>query len=404
MPTHDRGSSPRVRGTPCPRTRPRTARPVHPRVCGELGGQTDEADIAGGSSPRVRGTLPRPEQQPPAVRFIPACAGNSFDGCAVVHGRTGSSPRVRGTPHTRGAQGELRRFIPACAGNSRASPCAFTSWSVHPRVCGELRWRPGCPAAPAGSSPRVRGTPAADRKASPSNRFIPACAGNSRSRRAASTSASVHPRVCGELRLAAGACRIPLGSSPRVRGTLLGEERLRLPRRFIPACAGNSSAACHLPSWRAVHPRVCGELVVIVRPLIGRRGSSPRVRGTQRAFGVVPHAERFIPACAGNSRRRRRRPPSPPVHPRVCGELPCWRANPRIADGSSPRVRGTPWPRLHVVEPERFIPACAGNSPSRSGACPCRPVHPRVCGELRLEEAFDSRCVGSSPRVRGTRG
>ena len=50
--------------------------------------------------------------------------------------------------------------------------------------------------------------------------------------------------------------------------------------RFIPACAGNTiwRLKKHLPS--AVHPRVCGEHSVPRLPVAGWYGSSPRVRGT----------------------------------------------------------------------------------------------------------------------------
>ena len=153
------------------------------------------------------------------------------------------------------------------------------------------------------------------------------------------------------------------GSSPRVRGTLLGVPGLRADGRFIPACAGNSYAGAFK-----------------VKP---SSGSSPRVRGTLPLLHGEADRDRFIPACAGNSFSADGEP----------GEIA----------GSSPRVRGTP---LHVrvrLAARRFIPACAGNSGTdrRRGGPP--PVHPRVCGELTSISAASSRAAGSSPRVRGTR-
>ena len=71
---------------------------------------------------------------------------------------------------------------------------------------------------------------------------------------------------------------------------------------------------------------------------------------------------RFIPACAGNSAQALIPIRSRPVHPRVCGELR--------------------WP----------------NARRRSGLT----VHPRVCGELAVGESAMSCRYGSSPRVRGT--
>ncbi len=49
-------------------------------------------------------------------------------------------------------------------------------------------------------------------------------------------------------------------------------------------------------------------------------GSSPRVRGTLRRFGLYPSDIRFIPACAGNTNMMRRLTYGTTVHPRVCGE------------------------------------------------------------------------------------
>ena len=255
-----------------------------------------------------------------------------------------------------------------------------------------------------------------------SGRFIPACAGNGsfhRSRRAAH---SVHPRVCGERGSRRWSCWAAPGSSPRVRGTAVHEERGRRLHRFIPACAGNG----HPRSWRhprsSVHPRVCGERDV----------------GSFLFLWVV----RFIPACAGNGHawhgRARRQPVHPacagngsyssgivgcsPVHPRVCGERGGRSQLGRRGTGSSPRVRGTDVQRRAMPRLNRFIPACAGNGGSLGarartatvhprvcgdGLAPGSalggsPVHPRVCGERSVSKLWANPYFGSSPRVRGT--
>ena len=193
----------------------------------------------------------------------------------------GSSPRVRGTPAELAGSAYEVRFIPACAGNSK-SPVAPTD-------------------AAGGSSPRVRGTRVLATRLFCVHRFIPACAGNSGRRPAIAKASAVHPRVCGELEVFALRPRDQAGSSPRVRGTPPPNGLGRAPERFIPACAGNSCAALSAASWTTVHPRVCGELTA--------------------SRGREAHQGRFIPACAGNSRRRRH-------HHQPNG-------------GSSPRVRGT---------------------------------------------------------------
>ena len=171
---------------------------------------------------------------------------------------------------------------------------------VHPRVCGEQckyrRFRRFL----GGSSPRVRGTVSRLPKDDQDRRFIPACAGNS----------SLPPFV-------------PLstpGSSPRVRGTVTPTLTFSAISRFIPACAGNSLLVKPVKITAAVHPRVCGEQILQPYPRIFIFGSSPRVRGTAFRSQSLGHYRRFIPACAGNSSASARQPHCPAVHPRVCGE------------------------------------------------------------------------------------
>ena len=147
-----------------------------------------------------------------------------------------------------------------------------------------------------------------------------------------------------------------------MRGTHDVVPRPQATRRFIPACAGNSSSSLTAPRPPSVHPRVCGEL------------QSRRQRSG--------HRRRFIPACAGNSGAARLQHVDAPVHPRVCGEL-------ALAT-------------LAPTEDVRFIPAYAGNSLGRSGQSRSSPVHPRVCGELLFHWKASTPRAGSSPRVRGT--
>ena len=155
-------------------------RTVHPRVCGELDTTGDYTISLSGSSPRVRGTLPASPTRCRWPRFIPACAGNSLAAAGDAHGHDGSSPRVRGTRNGAGSGRAGCWFIPACAGNSRLAVGGFgRSLTVHPRVCGELFGWNTFDEFTDGSSPRVRGTPAPGRLPAAPRRFIPACAGNS---------------------------------------------------------------------------------------------------------------------------------------------------------------------------------------------------------------------------------
>ena len=240
---------------------------------------------------------------------------------------------------------ELERFIPACAGNSPESEITTAKKPVHPRVCGEQAALSRLIVLIDGSSPRVRGTGCRQIASVERRRFIPACAGNRRVTVAQAFPRAVHPRVCGEQPQRRGQARGISGSSPRVRGTDLRAVLVLLSRRFIPACAGNSSASRVISPCRSVHPRVCGEQHRPRAVSTWTCGSSPRVRGTvvdkiDRHFGA-----RFIPACAGNSPNTHHKQQALPVHPRVCGEQQTVTSGSGFTPGSSPRVRGTA-PRL----------------------------------------------------------
>ena len=193
---------------------------------------------------------------------------------------------------------------------------------------------------------------------------------------------TVHPRVCGEHSQCSGSAKQCHGSSPRVRGTWR-RRQVHLPLdRFIPACAGNISLLASETHRLTVHPRVCGEHLLAAEVIAYQLGSSPRVRGTFPPIPYRPPQRRFIPACAGNISATGISPHPAPVHPRVCGE---HKLNKRLRDavrGSSPRVRGTWRCGPGHTGAYRFIPACAGNIPARQCAPAERP--------------------GSSPRVRGT--
>ena len=300
-------------------------------------------------------------------RFIPACAGNtavtrSAAMPVAVHPRvcgehiasgivtdhlTGSSPRVRGTLNSTVYGAKQRRFIPACAGNTRWWLIPVSSVTVHPRVCGEHLKNIRVINDPDGSSPRVRGTLRHVAEQPSCQRFIPACAGNTRPAPRSSAGSAVHPRVCGEHSVCGSLALSMTGSSPRVRGTRRRQKEGVKGGRFIPACAGNTRPKGVSVHTETVHPRVCGEHKRLTRNARGRTGSSPRVRGTPHAGAARSVDARFIPACAGNTH--------------------VWRDHPCPPVGSSPRVRGTPHPRRHIVDVDRFIPACAGNTATPIG-------------------------------------
>ena len=192
------------------------------------------------------------------------------------------------------------------------------------------------------------------------------------------------------------------GSSPRVRGTHEYAQRIPLLHRFIPACAGNTTYTIKSATTTSVHPRVCGEHDGCGPPPSGPRGSSPRVRGTRKTVAAIPAPDRFIPACAGNTNSISPRSCIWTVHPRVCGEHHDPHMPTATHSGSSPRVRGTRVKMEELLYEFRFIPACAGNTRECALSTARPAVHPRVCGEHARAAYSDGDTLGSSPRVRGT--
>ncbi len=147
-----------------------------------------------------------------------------------------------------------------------------------------------------------------------------------------------------------------------MRGTLAEHTCEFLRLRFIPAHAGNTWSDAHRDSRCRVHPRACGEHVVQGRWITSSSGSSPRMRGTLFEDQEEQTSKRFIPAHAGNTCNPQVNKCPQAVHPRACGEHFSTLFKRLDCLGSSPRMRGT---RAFLVLPSndtRFIPAHAGNT------------------------------------------
>ena len=213
----------------------------------------------------------------------------------------GSAPRVRGTQFAQSAPVFSARFSPACTGNSSLHSSPIILPPVQPRVYGELTAGNVITGQATGSAPRVRGTQESSDDRANVSRFSPACTGNSRIVNMPKTDNTVQPRVYGELLRDNQQDRITRGSAPRVRGTRTNPARWIPRRRFSPACTGNSIGLRQPDFLHPVQPRVYGELDPV--PFQGRvrYGSAPRVRGTPGWSGPGEAPRRFSPACTGNS-------------------------------------------------------------------------------------------------------
>ena len=273
---------------------------------------------------------------------------------------------------------------------------------VHPRACGEHEGLKVGGGYADGSSPRLRGTPGTATVGTRSHRFIPAPAGNTFPRRTARPGRPVHPRACGEHWACLIVVLHCAGSSPRLRGTPAPCLPTRTPARFIPAPAGNTSPPPFISKCETVHPRACGEHSETVTMTDRINGSSPRLRGTRRVKVLRRRGARFIPAPAGNTGAALARSPIAAVHPRACGEHLARQPEAVAVAGSSPRLRGTLSTFSCSEQNRRFIPAPAGNTTTPCAQGISETVLPRACGEHRLIGEIRPRYVGSSPRLRGT--
>ena len=150
--------------------------------------------------------------------IIPACAGSTDDGSFKLtaprdHPRVcgehaaieqdkmhedGSSPRVRGAPLPASGRYYVPGIIPARAGSTSPGRHRPKRCRDHPRACGEHPTACSCITPTSGSSPRVRGAPAAVIVDAECGGIIPACAGSTRRRSWSTCGARDHPRVCGE--------------------------------------------------------------------------------------------------------------------------------------------------------------------------------------------------------------
>ena len=355
-------------------------------------------------------------------RFIPARAGNTSSTAwssrrRTVHPRTGgehpppdvgedyptgSSPCGRGTQAAIQYDWTLYRFIPARAGNTAPASWSGTKWPVHPRAGGEHGSGSVSFVVPIGSSPRGRGTLRSLRARCEWRRFIPARAGNTTGGSGCPYSKSVHPRAGGEHLSSHPNIRRTCGSSPRGRGTPGCQSHTAGVSRFIPARAGNTYRARAGARSRSVHPRAGGEHSALGSTISIPDGSSPRGRGTLYAERRAERPLRFIPARAGNTRTAGTNGYSATVHPRAGGEHGHVCSPVSCGLGSSPRGRGTRCLILAKRSSRRFIPARAGNTSGSPRTPSPTPVHPRAGGEHLVGSGKGGAVNGSSPRGRGT--
>ena len=110
-----------------------------------------------------------------------------------------------------------------------------------------------------------------------------------------------HPRGCGEHRLFYGTAAFGWGSSPRMRGAPAAGQQPCWRPRIIPADAGSTERYLPPMTGPGDHPRGCGEHKVMTRNFTPSGGSSPRMRGAPIRGILYSIRPGIIPADAGST-------------------------------------------------------------------------------------------------------
>ena len=172
------------------------------------------------------------------------------------------------------------------------------------------------------------------------------------------------------------------GSSPRVRSGLQPDDRQRMGRGIISACAERSLLGFTPINIGRDHLRVCGAVLLVPLEPDYQRGSSPRVRSGPRLSFPGKYRIGIISACAERSHSGHSSAGSSGDHLRVCGAVGGGRCYRRHDWGSSPRVRSGPSLSLRVALPKRIISACAERSHQKVQCRWHSRDHLRVCGAV----------------------
>ena len=212
------------------------------------------------------------------------------------------------------------------------------------------------------------------------------------------------------------------GSSPRMRGSPLSKDMENTGYGIIPAHAGltfsqarainhrrDHPRACgaHL-LYQAVsgcvldHPRACGAHLCMTPPASSMLGSSPRMRGSRKAEHNSKSHCGIIPAHAGLTKGNVASHSLDEDHPRACGAHARSVEYVESVTGSSPRMRGSPPRRDRPARRVGIIPAHAGLTISNLVQEVADRDHPRACGAHCYLIDFAIKCLGSSPRMRGS--
>ena len=374
------GSIPAHAGEPCRSGSPRSRQGVYPRPCGGAVGSIALNHSGTGLSPPMRGSRPSAQRPHGASGSIPAHAGEPWGmrsslpptrvyprpcgGARDTSGDTpmgmGLSPPMRGSPQIGDGDAVVRGSIPAHAGEPVSRVMEVSNSRVYPRPCGGAGREISSAGATRGLSPPMRGSPEARQETPHGNGSIPAHAGEPWRAFSRSSHPWVYPRPCGGATSSALTMARPMGLSPPMRGSLSCEAFIRPPHGSIPAHAGEPLRGLRNEKRGWVYPRPCGGAATEAEKAAALAGLSPPMRGSPGGSSLPDGLMGSIPAHAGEPTGTWSRGTSWRVYPRPCGGALGTREHPRLRQGLSPPMRGSP--RAAV-----FPPAGRGSIPAHAG-------------------------------------
>ena len=139
---------------------------------------------------------------------------------------------------------DILRITPAHAGKTGDGLEDRPQGTDHPRACGENSVFLCLQPLHLGSPPRMRGKPNHKISSLVAQRITPAHAGKTTVCRRLGTSWTDHPRACGENSDVAEKSKELLGSPPRMRGKLIDYQVVMPRSRITPAHAGKTQNCC----------------------------------------------------------------------------------------------------------------------------------------------------------------
>ena len=192
------------------------------------------------------------------------------------------------------------------------------------------------------------------------------------------------------------------GPSPRERGSPDSVAERCFHGGAIPARAGQPAPVTAPATAPGVHPRASGAAVFWLPRSLDPWGPSPRERGSPASPRPGPESGGSIPARAGQPALPSAARPPNRVHPRASGAAVGPDGKHDLAQGPSPRERGSPADQVGGSNTVGSIPARAGQPCSPSAATKTRRVHPRASGAASARSQKFSDGQGPSPRERGS--